>query len=98
MPPRRLQPNSAVKRLLDRRDKLETLFFDLLEVNKVRYAAWNEIEQDDEITERTRERRLAAIDNKIAVTEDRMSVYKDEIEEINATLVERGYGVEPFDR
>ncbi|KAG0635560.1 hypothetical protein HOY80DRAFT_1139784 [Tuber brumale] len=83
--------------LIKRRDKLETCFFDILERNKERYEALNQVEEDDEITERTRSRRLEALNKKIEAAEDRMSDCRDEIEEINVILVERGYSIEPFD-
>jgi len=68
-----------------------------MEENRERYALVEEIDQDDEITERTRDRRLASINTKIEATEDEMSNFKDQIDGINGTLVTMGYNVEPFE-
>lgn len=98
MPPRRTpRPSREVTELLERRDQLESSFFDRMEENRERYALAEEIEQDNEITERTRDRRLASINAKIEATEDEMGDYKDEIDRINATLAAMGLRVEPFE-
>ena len=68
-----------------------------MEENRELYALAEEIEQDDELTERIRTRRLASINTKIEATEDEMSDFKNEIDEINTTLATLGHHVESFE-
>ncbi|KAG0641037.1 hypothetical protein HOY80DRAFT_1040153 [Tuber brumale] len=98
MPPSPPQPRRQLTiAMIKRREKLESCFFDLLERKKEHYAALHQVEHDDEIMESTRNSRLEALNKKIEAMEVKMSGYRDEIDEIDVILIERGYMVEPCD-
>ncbi|KAG0635561.1 hypothetical protein HOY80DRAFT_1024991 [Tuber brumale] len=98
MPPSPQQPRRQLTiALFKRRGRLVTCFLDLLERKKKRNAALDEVQQDAGITEVTRNKRIEALNAKIQAMEVKMSAYRDEIEQINLILEERGYTVQSFD-
>ncbi|PWW78364.1 hypothetical protein C7212DRAFT_323807 [Tuber magnatum] len=97
MPSANQPPTPQVTELINRLAELEDALSDLREENKVRYETLRELEQDDEITEETREGCIYALKADIGSAEEEIYNHEDEIEEINAILEAMGYGVETSD-